>query len=142
MQRTISIGYYALVEFSKAIPTADLLSDECVWWDIHELPALLFDHSIMVEQALKTLRMQLNFHPIGYNLLPEKFTMPELQKLYETILDRPLDRRNFQKKMLSLDILERLEERKNVGPHKAPYYYRFHKHKYEQALQAGISFGF
>jgi ADP-ribose pyrophosphatase YjhB (NUDIX family) len=142
LQRTISIGYYALVEFSRAIPTVDLLSDACVWWDIHDLPRLLFDHNLMIEQALKTLRMQLNFHPVGYNLLPEKFTMPELQRLYETILDRPIDRRNFQKKMLGLGILQRLEERKNVGPHKSPYYYRFDKKKYDQALQAGISFGF
>lgn len=140
--RTISIGYYALVEFSKVTPTVDLLSDECCWWDMHELPKLLFDHDLMIRQALQTLRMQLNFHPVGFNLLPEKFTMPELQKLYETILDRPLDRRNFQKKMLSLGILERLEERKSVGPHKSPYYYRFDKQKYDQALQAGISFGF
>jgi ADP-ribose pyrophosphatase YjhB (NUDIX family) len=141
-QRIITIGYYALVEFSKVNPTTDMFSDAYCWWDMDKLPMLLFDHKQIIEQALKTLRMQLNFHPVGYNLLPEKFTMPELQKLYETILDRPLDRRNFQKKMLGLGFLERLEERKHVGPHKSPYYYRFDTNKYEQALQGGISFGF
>ncbi|MEQ1586627.1 MAG: NUDIX hydrolase, partial [Cyclobacteriaceae bacterium] len=76
-----------------------------------------------------------------YNLLPEKFTMPELQRLYETILDEELDRRNFQKRMLALDILERLEERKTGGAHKAPYLYRFDKKKYLKALKQGLKLG-
>lgn len=142
LDRTISIGYYALVEFSKVNPVPDYFTEQCLWWDIHCLPLLLFDHALMVEEALQTLRLQLNYQPIGYNLLPEKFTMPELQKLYETILDKPLDRRNFQKRMLGLGILERLEERKSVGPHRSPYFYRFEKQKYQEALTAGLSFGF
>ncbi len=140
MNRIISIGYYALVEFSKAIPTPDLLTYECAWWDINQLPNLIFDHSQMVQLALQTLQSQLHYQPIGYNLLSEKFTMPELQKLYETILGKPLDRRNFQKKMVGLGILERLEERKNVGPHKSPYYYRFDQENYQKALTEGLTF--
>jgi 8-oxo-dGTP diphosphatase len=84
----------------------------------------------------------LNDHPIGYKLLSEKFTMPELQRLYETLLGKSLDRRNFQKKMLSLQILERLKERKTGGAHKAPYLYRFDKKKYERAMKQGLRFGF
>ena len=81
--------------------------------------------------------------PAGYDLSkPEKFTMPELQRLYETVLDKPLDRRNFQKKVLNVGILERLKERKTGGAHKAPYLYRFDKKKYEKAMKQGLKFGF
>ncbi|MGA0557627.1 NUDIX hydrolase [Larkinella sp. VNQ87] len=138
-RRHVSVGYYALVEFAEVVPTPDELTDECRWWDVEEVPPLLFDHNDMIRLALKVLRRQLSYQPIGYNLLPEKFTMPELQRLYETILGQPLDRRNFQKQMLGYGILERLEERKTGGAHKAPYLYRFDKEKYEQALDDGMS---
>jgi ADP-ribose pyrophosphatase YjhB (NUDIX family) len=140
-ERFVSVGYYALVEFSRAAPKPDLLSDECHWCDIHAVPALIYDHNAILAKALETLRRRLNDYPAGLNLLPAKFTMPELQRLYETILDTPLDRRNFQKKMLSFGILERLEERKTGGAHKAPYLYRFDKKKYQKALKLGLTFG-
>jgi 8-oxo-dGTP diphosphatase len=142
MERFITVGYWALVEFSKVTPQPDWLSEDCQWHDIHKVPKLIYDHNQIVESALDALRLSLNDHPVGYNLLPEKFTMPELQKLYETILDTPLDRRNFQKKMLSLDILERLAERKTGGAHKAPFLYRFDKRKYEKAMKKGLRVGF
>src|SRR5688572_17238098 len=110
MERFISVGYWALVEFSKVKPRPDWLSEECKWWDIHQIPKLMYDHKTIIVRALEALRLSLNDQPVGYNLLPEKFTMPELQSVYETILDISLDRRNFQKKMLALDILERLSE--------------------------------
>jgi len=136
-ERTISIGYYALVDFSKVVPTPDLLTEECRWWDPKDLPNLLFDHQHIIQVALQTLRTQLNGHPIGYNLLPEKFTLPELQRLYETILGRTLDPRNFQRKMLALGILQRLEERRRGGAYKSPYLYRFDTKQYEKALEEG-----
>lgn len=142
MDRFITIGYWALVEFSKVKPHPDWLSEDCRWWDVHEVPNLIYDHNAIVTAALEALRQSLNDHPVGYNLLPEKFTMPELQRLYETILDTPLDRRNFQKKMLALDILERLEERKTGGAHKAPFLYKFDKKKYEKAAKKGLMIGF
>lgn len=142
MDRFVTVGYYALVEYSKVKPKPDWLSDECAWWDIHSIPSLVYDHNEILEKALDVLRQSLNDHPIGYNLLPEKFTMPELQRLYETILDKEIDRRNFQKKVLSLDILVRLEERKTGGAHKAPYLYRFDKRKYDRALKEGLRSGF
>jgi ADP-ribose pyrophosphatase YjhB (NUDIX family) len=132
--RDVSVGYYALVEYTKVDPRPDLFSEESRWWNVDEVPRLLFDHNAMIALALKTLRRQLSYQPIGYNLLPEKFTMPQLQQLYETILGRPLDRRNFQKRMLAYDILERLEERKPIGPHKAPYLYQFNLTNYRKAL--------
>ena len=140
--RDVSVGYYALVEFAEVVPTPDFFTEECRWWDIDQIPTLLFDHNDMIGVALKTLRRQLSYQPIGYNLLPEKFTMPDLQRLYETILGQPLDRRNFQKRILSYGILERLDERKTGVAHKAPYLYRFSKDKYEQALDNGVMFGF
>ncbi|GEO04684.1 DNA mismatch repair protein MutT [Adhaeribacter aerolatus] len=135
--RAVSIGYYALVEYSKVNPAPDLYTDECQWWEIKDLPALLFDHNKIIEAALKALRRQLNWQPVGINLLPEKFTMPELQRLYEAILNRPLDPRNFHRKILSLNILERLTERRKGGAFKSPYLYRFNKEKYEAALEEG-----
>jgi 8-oxo-dGTP diphosphatase len=142
MDRFVTVGYFALVEYSKVKPEPDLLSEDCRWWDIHSIPALVYDHNEILEKALEVLRLSLNDHPIGHKLLPEKFTMPELQKLYETILDKPIDRRNFQKKILGLDILVRLNERKTGGAHKAPYLYRFDKRKYERALKEGLGSGF
>ena len=143
MERFITVGFYALVEFSKVSPKADMFSSECRWWDIHSVPKSMFlDHNEIFEKALHTLRMSLNDHPIGYELLPTKFTMPELQRLYETILDKSLDRRNFQKKMLSLGILERLKERKLGGAHKAPFLYKFNKARYDKALKQGLKGGF
>lgn len=105
----MSVGYYALVEFDEMTPTPDAFTEECRWWIVNEVPLLLFDHNEMIKLALMTLRRQLSYQPIGYNLLPNKFTMPELQQLYETILGQPLDRRNFQKRMLGYGILKRLD---------------------------------
>lgn len=141
-ERFITIGYYALVEYSKVHPQPDWLSEECRWFDIHKIPKLIYDHGAIVKRALVELQVSLNDQPVGHKLLPEKFTMPELQRLYETLLDKTLDRRNFQKKMLSLGILERLKERKTGGAHKAPYLYRFDKKKYGRAMKQGLRFGF
>lgn len=141
-ERFISVGYLALVEFSQATPTADgVLTDECRWWDLKERPPLLFDHDEIVERALGVLRAQLRNRPIGLNLFPGTFTLPELQRLYETVLGRSLDRRNFQKKMIDLGILERVGERRGEGVRRAPYLYRFNVPRYEDALRDGISMG-
>lgn len=141
LQRFVSVGYYALVNFRTAVPRPDEISDACAWWDLAEVPSLIIDHNQILSKALETLRRQLNDQPIGYNLLPEKFTMPELQKLYETILGKKLDRRNFQRKMLGYGILNRLEERKSGVAHKAPYLYTFDLKKYQDALKEGLQTG-
>jgi ADP-ribose pyrophosphatase YjhB (NUDIX family) len=141
LQRFVTIGYYALVEFWKVSPSPDIISEKCVWWDIHSVPAVILDHRKILDSALATLRMQLNYQPIGYNLLPEKFTMPELQRLYETILDKKLDRRNFQRKILGFGILQRLTETKKGVPHKSPYLYSFDLKKYNDALTEGLNVG-
>lgn len=141
MDRFVTIGYWALVEFSKVVPKPDEFSETCSWFDIDKIPPLILDHNEILEKALLSLRLNLNDYPVGKDLLPPKFTMPELQRLYETILGKQLDRRNFQKKILALDILERLEERKLGGAHKAPFLYRFDQKKYERAMKQGLKFG-
>ncbi|RDB03858.1 NUDIX hydrolase [Runella aurantiaca] len=127
LQRYVSIGYYALVDFSKVNPTPDFLSEYCEWFEMKQLPKLAFDHREIIQKALETLRITLDSKLVGSNLLPETFTMMELQSLYETILEMPLRRNNFQRKMLSLDILERIEKLYTGAANKAPYLYRFKK---------------
>lgn len=134
-ERAVSVGYYALVDHAKAMPTPDPFTEQCAWWDVQQIPALLFDHNRIIQVARQALRTQLSWQPIGYNLLPEKFTLPELQRLYEAILGKGLDPRNFQRKMLSLGILERLAERRRGGAFKSPYLYRFKKEEYELKLK-------
>jgi len=125
LDRFISIGYYALVDFTRVKPLPGPFSDNFEWCDIHKIPGLIMDHNQIVESAWEALKNQLSYEPVGFNLLPEKFTMPELQRLYETILNRDLDRRNFQKKMLATGLLKRLNDRKTGGAHRAPYYFKF-----------------
>jgi ADP-ribose pyrophosphatase YjhB (NUDIX family) len=138
--RFITIGFFALVDFTKVTPSTDNISDACEWFSIYQLPQMILDHRHIVDEALQNLRMQLNFHPVGYNLLGKKFTMPELQKLYETILGKKLDRRNFQRKILATGILKRLEETKKGVAHKAPFYYKFDLRNYKKALKAGMHY--
>lgn len=138
-KRFISVGFYALVDFTKVNPTPDFFSDSCEWKSIGEELPYLVDHKNIISEALEELRLRLNNQPIGYNLLPDKFTMPELQKLYETILGKTLDRRNFQRKILSYKILNKLEERKTGGSYKSSYLYEFNLERYQTALEKGLS---
>ncbi len=138
-KRFITVGFYALVDFTKVKPTPDYFSDRCEWKNISEEAPYILDHKKIISRALDVLRLQLSYQPIGYNLLPEKFTMPELQKLYETILGKELDRRNFQRKILSYKILNKLDERKKGGAYKSPYLYEFNLENYQKALNNGLS---
>lgn len=140
-QRFLSIGFYALVDYSQLNLVVDEISDACEWKSINELPDLMMDHRYIFDKALITLRKQLNHKPIGYNLLPEKFTMPELQKLYEIILGKKLNRGNFYRKMLRYDILIKLDEIRKGGAHKAPDLYQFDTEKYQLALKNGFREG-
>lgn len=140
--RFVSICYYALTEFSKVVPQPSVFDAECRWMDVQKLPQLILDHRQMVRDALKTLRHQIHHEPIGLNLLPEKFTLPELQALYETILGKKLDQRNFTKKLLSLDIVKKLNEKKHIGGHRSPNLYRFNKRAYNRALKNEIELAF
>lgn len=129
LSRFVSVGYYALVDFTQAVPNPDSLSDRCAWYDLTGLPPLMLDHQEMVRKALETLRVNLDQKLIGFNLLPDTFTMGDLQILYETILGGRLNRSSFQRKILSLNILERVDKKWTGGAHKAPYLYRFKQNK-------------
>ena len=138
LQRFITVGYFALVEFAKVSPHPDELSLSCDWHDLDKLPELLMDHQEIINRALEEMRLKLKYQPIGYNLLPKEFTMKNLQSIYETILGRKLDRGNFNRKMLSYGILDRKEKHYSGGAHKAPYLYSFNKKKYFNALKSGL----
>tara|TARA_Y100000389_G_scaffold31478_1_gene26655 strand:+ start:2549 stop:3343 length:795 start_codon:yes stop_codon:yes gene_type:complete len=138
--RFISTGYFALVDLEKTNPKPDLLSEKCEWKSLKEIPTLIMDHNEIITKALEQLRIQLNHLPIGKALLPTKFTMQDLQKLYEAILQKPLERSNFQRKILKLDILNRHEKKMEGGSHKAPYLYSFNKIKYTELIKYGIGF--
>ncbi|MBV1887661.1 MAG: NUDIX domain-containing protein, partial [Urechidicola sp.] len=118
-QRFICTGYLSLVDIKKCTVTPDEISDACKWIRLKNIPKLLYDHNEMVNKAIDHIKVQLNYMPIGIKLLPKKFTMRQLQRLYECILQKEFDRGNFQKKMLKLDILVRCEKLLNGGAHKA-----------------------
>ncbi|WP_428330623.1 NUDIX hydrolase [Mucilaginibacter sp.] len=141
VNRFLTIGYYALVDFCDVNPAPDVFSATCSWCDLNDLPKLKLDHGLILKTALDTLRLQLNYQPIGYNLMQKEFTMPELQKLYETILDKKLDRRNFQRRMLGFGILNKSEKLRKGGAHKAPYLYSFDLENYQAALTEGFKGG-
>ncbi|MCH6201840.1 NUDIX domain-containing protein [Aquiflexum sp. LQ15W] len=136
-ERTISIGYYALVDYAAVFPNPDDFTEECKWWDLEVVPELLFDHNEILKKALHSLRLELSYQPVGYNLLPEKFTMPEMMKMYEAILGRKIDPRNFQKKILHSGIVTKLDEVKKGTAHKSPYLYKFDQQKYQEVLEDG-----
>jgi len=125
LDRFISVGYYALVDHEKVEPQPDPLSDYIGWYEPDHLPGLMLDHDRIVKKALEALKSNLDHKLLGSNLLPERFTMKELQLVHEAILGEKLSRTNFQRKMLALEILQRHEKKYSGGAHKAPYLYSF-----------------
>ena len=140
-KRFISVGYYALVNHKDVSPIGDELSESCDWIILDELESqnITMDHKKIIEKALNTLREQISYKPIGLNLLPEKFTLPELQKLYEAILGRTLNRGNFYRKIKNIGILKKLDEQRKGGAHKAPDLYTFDQENYFKILENGIN---
>jgi ADP-ribose pyrophosphatase YjhB (NUDIX family) len=137
--RVISIAYYALIRIKEH---DHILATEhgAHWLELHQIPPLIFDHGRMIADALKKLKDNAHFHPIGFELLPEKFTLSQLRSLYEEIYQHELDRRNFRKKILSMGILEKLEEKDKTTSKKGAHLYRFDKQKYEQLTRRGFVF--
>jgi len=141
LQRFVTIGYYALVDFSLVLPVADVISITCSWHSLNPAPNLMMNHNNILNKALQTLRLQINNHPIGYNLLPLKFTMPELQKLYETILGNQLDRRNFKCKITNYGILKKPTQVKDGVAYKVLFLYSFILKKYNDTSNNGLGGG-
>ncbi|WP_374451192.1 NUDIX domain-containing protein [Cloacibacterium normanense] len=140
-KRFISVGYYALVNHKDVSPIGDELSESCDWIILDELESqnITMDHKQIIEKALNTLREQISYKPIGLNLLPKKFTLSELQKLYEAILGRTLNRGNFYRKIKNIGILKKLDEKRKGGAHKAPDLYTFDQENYFKILENGIN---
>jgi len=128
-QRFVSVCYYALIDDTKVKPSTKILFGELKWFDISRIPKLIFDHSLIIKKALERLQSDLDEKLVCFNLMSETFTMNELQKLYEAVYQQKVVRTNFQRKMLGLGVLKRLEKQYNGKSHKAPYLYRFSKTK-------------
>ncbi|WP_159466744.1 NrtR DNA-binding winged helix domain-containing protein [Dyadobacter sp. 3J3] len=126
-KRFISIGYYALVDINKVVPQKTDLDESIQWIDVRELPQMIIDHNAIVSKALESVRLNLDEKRLAFNLLSETFTMKEAQELYESIFDKPFARNNFQKKILDLNVLERLEKKFTGAANKAPFLYRIKK---------------
>lgn len=137
--RVISVAYWALIKI-KDIDRKITDKNGAHWQSINCLPELIFDHQRMVEKALSELRMQIKIKPVGFELLPEKFTLVQLLDLYEAIYQRSIDKRNFRKKILSMNILEKLEEKEKMTSKKGAYYYKFIKARYKTMIRNGFFF--
>ena len=137
--RVISVAYWALIKI-KDIDRKVADRNGAHWQPINQLPKLIFDHQSMVEKALKELQLQIRIKPVGFELLPEKFTLVQMLDLYEAIYQRRIDKRNFRKKILSMDILEKLEEKEKQTSKKGAFYYRFIKERYKRLIKNGFYF--
>lgn len=130
--RVITIAYYSLVKLEDFKPSASSFACNAYWHSLaQEVPELAFDHNEIVTYAQKALKKKIQTHPIGFELLPNKFTLSQLQKLYETIIGHPLDKRNFRRQMLKKGILKPLMEKQKHVPHKRAQLFEFDKEKYE-----------
>ena len=140
--RIVTIAYYGLVRRSKFELFASTDAEDAQWFSMSNLPKLAFDHQKILTYALERLKSKIAYQPIGFELLDEKFTMDEVYHLYNTIYNRskPLDRRNFRKKFLKLDILEELKEKKSEGRGRPGSYYRFDQKKYFDLKNKGMVF--
>jgi ADP-ribose pyrophosphatase YjhB (NUDIX family) len=137
--RVISVAYFALItirDINKELAEQNGVS----WRSLSKLPDLIFDHPVMVKRALTELQNQIKIRPVGFELLPEKFTLVHLQDLYEAIYQRKVDKRNFRKKILSMGILEKLDEKERETSKKGAFYYKFNEGTYKRLKQNGFYF--
>jgi 8-oxo-dGTP diphosphatase len=137
--RVISIAYFALINIA-AYNEQLQREHEAKWFPLNKIPSLIFDHRKMVMKAKEMLRQKVANHPIGFELLPTKFTLPQLQSLYEAIYETPFDKRNFTKKMLALGILNKLNEKEKQSSRKGAFYYIFDIAKYQKLHSNGAKF--
>lgn len=140
-QRIISVSYFALVKNSMYQQlNASTDAAEAKWFSIEKLPTLAFDHKRILKKAIERVRAKIKYEPIGFELLDKKFPFSELEKLYSVLLDRPIDRRNFTKKIMSLGLLEDTGELTTMGVGRPSKIYKFNKKRYTQLQKEGIYF--
>lgn len=135
--RVVSIAYYALIKiagYSEALMQAH----NAQWFELADVPPLVFDHKKMLDSAKARLQQKVASHPVGFELLPQKFTLPQLQALYEAIYETPFDKRNFSKRILSLQILNKQNEKGKETSRKGAYYYVFDPVKYRELDKSGV----
>jgi 8-oxo-dGTP diphosphatase len=138
--RVVSVVYFALVKLEDYSIHAGDDASQAEWYSVNDLPELAFDHSLIIKVGLERLSGKIRYQPIGFELLPPMFTLTQLQNLYEVILQRELDKRNFRKKILKMNLLIPLEEKQKNVAHKAARYYKFDKIKYEELSKKGFNF--
>lgn len=139
-ERVVTVAYYALAKLSDHRIRAATDAENVAWFAMDDLPALAFDHASIIDKAAERLRGKVRYAPIGFELLPPRFTLTQLQRLYELVLMRPLDKRNFRKKILSMDLLIETDEVEQGVRHRAARLYKFDKKKYEKLARQGFSF--
>lgn len=139
-ERVVTVAYYALVNLQEYTVKAASDASDAAWFAVNALPTLAFDHDEILAMALARLQNKVRTEPIGFELLPKKFTLFQLQRLYETVLGKDLDKRNFRKKILKMDLLQELDELQQDVPHRAAKLYRFDEDKYQQLREQGLNF--
>jgi 8-oxo-dGTP diphosphatase len=139
-ERVVTVSYYALVKFSEHKAKGGTDAADARWFDLQELPKLAFDHQQIIDVAFRRLQGKVRYEPIGFELLPKRFLFSAIEHLYETILQRKIDRRNFRKKMLAMGIIKQLDEQQENVAHRKGYYYSFDKKEYEKMRKKGFSF--
>ncbi len=139
-ERVVSVAYYALVKLSDHKVKAATDARDAAWFGVHDVPSLAFDHPNILQMALERLRGKLRYQPVGFELLPKKFTLSQLQHLYEMVLERELDKRNFRKRVLAMDLLIETDEVEQDVAHRAARLYRFDERKYRRLAKAGFNF--
>jgi len=138
--RVITIGYYALVNPDYYDIKKSKIAKSLQWFNLNELPPLSFDHSEIIQEALNKLRQEVMYHPVGFHLLPEKFTLTTFQSLYEVILNKKMDTRNFRKKLAKMDLLIDSGEKQQKVAHRAAKLYQFDIQIYEKLKKEGLNF--
>jgi 8-oxo-dGTP diphosphatase len=139
-ERVVSVAYYALVNLRDHHVHAATDARDAAWFGVNDIPRLAFDHADILQTALARLRGKLRYQPIGFELLPKKFTLSQLQHLYELVLERALDKRNFRKRVLAMDLLVETDEMERDVAHRAARLYRFDERKYRRLAEAGFNF--
>lgn len=138
--RVLTIGYYALINPLNHIIKKSIALNDLKWFNLNSLPKLSFDHGKIIAKALDHLRNEVRYQPIGFHLLPDKFTLTEFQTLYEVILDKKMDTRNFRKKIAKMELLIDLEEKQQNVSHRAAKLYRFDEQVYNRLYEEGLKF--
>jgi 8-oxo-dGTP diphosphatase len=139
-ERVITVAHFAIVNLFEHKVKADTDARNAAWFPVDELPRLAFDHHAILDMALKRLQAKIRYQPVGFEFLPEKFTLTQVQRLYETILCEELDKRNFRKKILSTGLLVALDELELDVAHRAAQLYRFDAKAYERLKKKGYGF--